>query len=243
VTTAYKLVGHRGFPQAYPENSLSGILAAIAEGADAVEFDIQVSKDLEPVVIHDDHLLRTTGIDAPLADYNLSLLERISAHEPARFGQTHLPEPITSLATLAKELAKWPEITVFAEIKAEIFNRMSREDVMDKVTTSLRPLASHCYVISFDEAVLHLARDAGFKVGWVLTAMDEASEARAKAWQPDFLIVDIKQVPSTGVWPGAWQWFVYDLVTVDAVQQALALGVTYIETWDIAGLKHALEHL
>ena len=122
----FYLVGHRGLPEHYPENTLSGILAAIAEGADAVEFDIQISKDAIPVVIHDDTLVRTTGISGELAEYTFSLLERISAHEPARLGQSHLPESIPSLASLVHEL-KMAGSTRVCGNKNEIFKRQNRE--------------------------------------------------------------------------------------------------------------------
>ncbi|HMW73936.1 MAG TPA: glycerophosphodiester phosphodiesterase family protein, partial [Cellvibrionaceae bacterium] len=182
----FYLVGHRGLPAYYPENTLAGILAAIAEGADAVEFDIQISKDNIPVVIHDDTLLRTTGINGDLADYTYSLLERISAHEPERLGQSHLPEPIVSLAKLVEELKKWPEVHAFAEIKSEIFKRQTREKTLHSIATILTPIKSHCSIISFDYEILSLARAAGFSIGWVLNAMDETSLACALALAPEF---------------------------------------------------------
>lgn len=239
----FALVGHRGYPQAYPENTLVGLLAAIAEGADAVEFDIQMSKDGHPVVIHDDTLNRTTGLNAPLADYTLNLLEKISAHEPARFNQNHLPEPIPSLAAVCQALEPWPNVDVFAEIKAEIFSRYSREATMAKLAPLLRPLGARCKVISFDYAILQLAAEAGFSVGWVLNDLSDSSLQQAWLLKPSVLIADKHLLQPTPLWPGPWRWFVYD--TVDA-KEALSLikqGVYYLETWDIQGLKQGLFQL
>ncbi|HEY6530479.1 MAG TPA: glycerophosphodiester phosphodiesterase family protein [Cellvibrionaceae bacterium] len=233
----YYLVGHRGYPAHYPENTLSGILAAIAEGADAVEFDIQISKDNIPIIFHDDTLLRTTGITGDLADYTYSLLERISAHEPARLGQIFLPEPIVSLTTLVNELKKWPEIQAFAEIKSEIFQRQSREKAIQSIGFSLTPIKSHCTIISFDLEILYLARLQGFKIGWVLESMQATSLAAAEQLNPEVLIIDYTRLPSTGPWPGPWQWFVYDITDATIAQTAINQGITYIETWDVAGLK------
>ncbi|MBK8460665.1 MAG: hypothetical protein IPL43_11180 [Micropruina sp.] len=51
---------HRGCPREAPENTLPAFAAAIAARAEAVEFDVQLSLDGEPVVIHDETLERTT---------------------------------------------------------------------------------------------------------------------------------------------------------------------------------------
>ena len=39
------VIGHRGFPSRHPDNSLAGIAAALAVGADGVEVDIRRSAD------------------------------------------------------------------------------------------------------------------------------------------------------------------------------------------------------
>ena len=239
----FYLVGHRGLPAHYPENTLAGILAAIAEGADAVEFDIQISKDNVPVVIHDDTLLRTTGISGDLAEYTYSLLERISAHEPERLGQTHLSEPIVSLAKLVQELKKWPEVHAFAEIKSEIFKRQTREKTLQSIAALLAPIKSHSSIISFDYDILSLAQAAGFSIGWVLTRMDEASLAAAQVLAPDFLIIDYAQIPPSGPWPGPWRWFVYDITHGPSAAAAIEQGITYIESWDVRGLKQYFDAL
>jgi glycerophosphoryl diester phosphodiesterase len=238
--TPYKLIGHRGFPAHYPENTLTGILAAIAEGADGVEFDIQISKDNIPVIFHDEHLQRTTGINGFLREYTYSLLERISAHEPERLGQTHLPEPIVSLEILVQELKKWPEVHVFAEIKKEIFKHQTREKTIQSIGTLLTPIKTHCTIISFDLEVLTLAQQQGFKTGWVLQQMDNTHLAAATQLNPDVLIIDYTQLPASGPWPGPWQWFVYDITDAATAQAAINKGIYYIETWDIAGLKTRL---
>ena len=239
----YYLIGHRGFPAQYPENTLAGILAAIAEGADGVEFDIQISKDNIPIVFHDDTLERTTGISGALGEYTYSLLERISAHEPNRLGQTHLPEPITSLAALVQELKKWPEVQAFAEIKQEIFLRQNREKTMLSIGTILETIKSHCTIISFDSDILILARQQGFKIGWVLEALDADSFNLAQQLNPNILIVDYTKLPADGPWPGPWQWFVYDIVDPAEAAKAIERGITFIETWDIARLKGHCAHL
>jgi glycerophosphoryl diester phosphodiesterase len=54
------IIGHRGYPQFAPENTLPGFKLAIDAGADLVELDYYHSKDGVPIVFHDATLDRTS---------------------------------------------------------------------------------------------------------------------------------------------------------------------------------------
>ncbi|MDH4169464.1 MAG: glycerophosphodiester phosphodiesterase [Acidimicrobiia bacterium] len=53
------VIAHRTCPRDAPENSLAGIAAAIASGADVVEIDVRRSSDGQPMLLHDRWLWRT----------------------------------------------------------------------------------------------------------------------------------------------------------------------------------------
>ncbi len=53
------LVAHRGWPSRYPENSLAGFRAALEACAGFLEFDVHLTRDQVPVVIHDQTTRRT----------------------------------------------------------------------------------------------------------------------------------------------------------------------------------------
>lgn len=55
------IIAHRGDSAYAPENTLAAFRMALEKGADGVEFDVQLSKDGVPVVIHDYNLKRTGG--------------------------------------------------------------------------------------------------------------------------------------------------------------------------------------
>lgn len=55
------IIGHRGASKFAPENTLSAFRLALESGADGIEFDVRLTKDEIPVVIHDDNLKRTGG--------------------------------------------------------------------------------------------------------------------------------------------------------------------------------------
>jgi glycerophosphoryl diester phosphodiesterase len=61
------IVAHRGDSFHAPENSLEAAQRARTAGADAWEFDVQLTRDGVPVVLHDESLLRTTDVAARFA--------------------------------------------------------------------------------------------------------------------------------------------------------------------------------
>ena len=70
---------HRGFSSRYPENTMMAFEAARDAGADGIEMDVHLTKDGEVVVIHDENLLRTTGVDKMVGDCTLSEITAIKA--------------------------------------------------------------------------------------------------------------------------------------------------------------------
>ncbi len=60
------VIAHRGSSHAEPENTLPAFERAIADGADFVEFDVQMSRDGVPVVFHDAELDRLTSLTGPI---------------------------------------------------------------------------------------------------------------------------------------------------------------------------------
>ena len=52
-THTCKIIAHRGASGEYPENTVAAFCAAIEQRADMIEFDVQVTRDGVPVVLHD----------------------------------------------------------------------------------------------------------------------------------------------------------------------------------------------
>ena len=57
------ILGHRGSSAVAPENTLAAFTRALHDGADGIEFDVRLSRDHAPVVIHDATLKRTGMLD------------------------------------------------------------------------------------------------------------------------------------------------------------------------------------
>ena len=62
------IIGHRGASAVAPENTIAAFQAAIDAGADGIEFDVRLTGDGVPVVIHDETLYRTAGVRGRVAD-------------------------------------------------------------------------------------------------------------------------------------------------------------------------------
>lgn len=73
------IFAHRGFSGYYPENTMLAFKKTAEESlADGIELDIQMTKDGELVIMHDETLDRTTNGSGYLKDYTLEELKTLS---------------------------------------------------------------------------------------------------------------------------------------------------------------------
>jgi glycerophosphoryl diester phosphodiesterase len=73
------IIAHRGASAAAPENTLAAFRLAKTQGAHGIEFDVQLSADGIPVVIHDDTVDRTTNGRGRVTDLTLAQLQSLDA--------------------------------------------------------------------------------------------------------------------------------------------------------------------
>ena len=111
--------GHRGFCALYPENTLLSFEKAIELGVDAVEFDVWLSSDKHPVLMHDGDTLRTCGVPGHLRDRTLAEIKELDPCYREKFGeqfagQVEVPT-LQELLALVKE--KNPSLKLGVEIK------------------------------------------------------------------------------------------------------------------------------
>lgn len=68
------IIAHRGASAVAPENTIAAFEAAIAAGSDGIEFDVRLTRDGVPVVIHDETLYRTHGVRKRVAELSVNQL-------------------------------------------------------------------------------------------------------------------------------------------------------------------------
>jgi glycerophosphoryl diester phosphodiesterase len=91
-----QIMGHRGAAAYEPENTLRSIRTALAMGVAAVEVDVQLTRDGELAVIHDNTVNRTTNGTGAVRNFTLAELKKLDAG---------LGEAIPSLAEVVEEVA------------------------------------------------------------------------------------------------------------------------------------------
>ncbi len=85
-----RLFAHRGGGTLAPENTMAGMQEAQARGYQAVEFDVKLSRDNVPMLMHDDTLERTTsgsGLFKHLSSAELKQLDAGSWKGPMWAGE------------------------------------------------------------------------------------------------------------------------------------------------------------
>src|SRR5688572_2000375 len=77
--TTLQIIAHRGGTTNVPENTLVAFRNAITQGADWLEFDVQMTKDGVLVVIHDETVDRTTDGSGAVGDLTLEQIRSFDA--------------------------------------------------------------------------------------------------------------------------------------------------------------------
>jgi glycerophosphoryl diester phosphodiesterase len=108
---------HRGAYHFAPENTLAAFQLAVDMGADGIELDIQLSRDNEIVVIHDETLERTSDGFGYVKDHTLAELKKLN------FNKRGISQPaFMEIPTLAEvfELLKPTPLRINIEFKTGI---------------------------------------------------------------------------------------------------------------------------
>ena len=74
-----KIIAHRGASGYAPENTMAAFEKALAMGAEAVEFDVQMTRDGQLIVIHDDYLDRTSNGHGLVIKTDHSVIKNLDA--------------------------------------------------------------------------------------------------------------------------------------------------------------------
>lgn len=109
------MIGHRGNPSQAPENSLTGFLTAFDNGADIFEIDVEITKDGEIIIMHDDTLNRTTNYtgDKRIGDMTL---QEIKEYRLLALDGTVSDETVPTLREVL-EAFKELDCRIFVEFK------------------------------------------------------------------------------------------------------------------------------
>lgn len=163
-----KIWAHRGASGYVPENTIEAFRMAAEMNADGVELDVQLSRDGELVVIHDETLDRVSGVAGNVRDLTLAQLKELDVSRPIPgFHTVRIP----TLAEVLEELRD-TELTVNIECKTGI-----------------------CFYPGLEEKVVRLIEDMGITQRVWCSSFNHQSVMKIKALCPKvrvgFLLADI----------------------------------------------------
>ncbi|MHC5024583.1 MAG: glycerophosphodiester phosphodiesterase family protein [Planctomycetota bacterium] len=231
------LIAHRGDARRYPENTIPALRSAIEAGATHVEFDVQLSADHVPVLMHDADLQRMTGARGRVMDLSSSELRCLAVHDPRAAGGT--PGVVIPMLAEVIDLFRLDtRVTVFVELKPESLEAFGVEVMVDRVRSVLEPVAAQCVIISFDPEAITYAREtsAAAAIGWVIHEWSDSVHLAATVLAPEYLFCDHRLLPAdeSPLWPGPWRWAVYEVVDAGLALRLAARGADLVETMAIA---------
>lgn len=150
-----EVIAHRGSSQAAPENTLPAIQKAIRDGADAVEIDVQLTKDQQMIVIHDEWLNRTTNGNGFIFDSTYSYIKQLDA------GSWFRPQFKGTKVPLLEEVLTLLQSTSL-DVHVELKNNLIPYNGIEKKVTQLiqqKNMEDQVIISSFRRNSLELCRD------------------------------------------------------------------------------------
>jgi glycerophosphoryl diester phosphodiesterase len=231
-----QIFAHRGSSARAPENTLAALRLAIADGADGAEIDVQVTRDNEVVLVHDDDLLRTAGDPRPTCGCSAEAVAALDAG--SWFGPAFKGERIPTLAEALETVRDRLRLNI------ELKPAPGRLDLADRVAAILKEAGApgRWIVSSFDAAVLQRFRDVRPTVpsGRILAGdsagLDPTDAGFVSVEHPAIDAGLVQAATARGIEVHAW--------TVNDPRRALeleALGVACVMTDDPAALRAGME--
>ncbi len=209
-------VAHRGDPYRFRENTLDSLRSGLDRGADAVEFDVRLTRDGVPVLLHDDTLERLWEVARPLST--------LSAEEVRGLTDGGVP-------TLAEALAVTGDSRVMVDLCGRV-TRRTMEPILDVIRQS--GAGDRVYYSAGAETMLTVrAADPAAEIALTWTTLAPPRPALLAAINPRWLnyrfsLVDhdlITHLHRTGRLVSVWT-----PDTRRSLRRLMALGVDSITT-------------
>lgn len=222
-----EIVGHRGASYDAPENTLSALKLGWEQQADAVEFDVFLSKDGQIVLSHDADTKRAAGVDKKIVEQTYAELRHldVGSWKSQKFAGERIPLLSEALATIPAGHKR-----VFIEVKCgpEIMPELKR--VLDEAN---RP-AAETAIISFNKDVVAAAKKTvpACKAYWIVSVKKDKQTGE---WNHtvDSLIQTAKDLQADGLDLSAC-----DLIDLDFGSKVKSSGLELL-VWTVNEVKVA----
>lgn len=189
-----KIWAHRGCCYQYPENTLPAFHAACQiPGIAGIELDIQLSKDGEIMVFHDETLNRLMGINGNLRDYTCEELQQMRFQAWDYESEAHTDRMYIPRMEEVLSLVKPYSASAGAMINIELKNGGVRYEGMEEKILALVKkyhMESHVLYSSFNPESIRMLKEldagvsAGILAGDVRVCVDMEGDCLADAIHP-----------------------------------------------------------
>lgn len=164
-----QITAHRGSSKHAPENTLSAFNQAIADKAGYAELDVQETSDGVVMVMHDDNVQRTTGINKNMWEVTSSELQAVSAGSwfSPKFKNDRVPT-LDEVIELASN-----QIKLNIELKNNGHGKQLAEKTVAIIGT--HKFEKQCTVTSFDEGLLRTVKKLNprIKTGLIISKISD----------------------------------------------------------------------
>lgn len=158
-------IAHRGYSTVAPENTEYAFLAAMQQGTDGIELDVQQTSDGVPVVIHDISLKRVAGINRKVSSYTYDELSQIDV------GSWYNPEFSDARIMTLEEVLQLTDGKIFLniELKRGALTNNIEQQVADLINEY--GIKNKCCVTSFSYDSLKRIKecDEDIKTGLIMS--------------------------------------------------------------------------
>ncbi|CAB3995962.1 glycerophosphodiester phosphodiesterase 1-like [Paramuricea clavata] len=151
------VIGHRGSTMEAPENTLAAFRHAAENGADAVEFDVDFTKDGHAIVIHDATVDRTTNGTGGVCDYTLQEIRKLNALGDIKNSENY---SFTQVPTLVETIETCLELGIKMFIEVKAYQHSVKAALLLKELFKKYNLYEKAVVLSFYPNVVYQVRKA-----------------------------------------------------------------------------------
>ncbi len=198
--TRAMVTAHRGDSHGAPENTMSAIALAHENQADIVEVDIRQTRDGEYILMHDENMKRTTGVNKRVGDVDYAFIQELDAGIifSGKFAGEHIP-------TLREILEYGKENNIFYNIE-------------------LKPAGTD---YNYVEGIVDMIGEYDYVDNCVLASADYDSLCKVKSLNPDIRTVyiltivvgDVSGIENVDIFS-----IRYNFITVEMVKQIHSEG-------------------
>lgn len=210
------IFAHRGGKKLWPENTLYAFKQAKNAGADALELDVQVTKDLVPVLYHARDLSVWTEGSGTISDTRLSDIKALNAgYKFEKEGEYPFRAMNLQIPTLQEALEAFPDDTIVVDMKS-----VPEEALVDALVATI-PDNEWSRLVFYSTNAKHLNLLKEKKPEAIV--FENRDETRARLLNLENADQCIDQ--------GQENWVGFELARKMTVEEKFALGSSETELW------------